>query len=85
MAATECDMVTQRATVLLLLLLCFTSLLNKSLGGPVTMNVRGYRHCANILSSQCSIKIQLQGLPLLCLRYCFQQYESLGYRFIIKI
>ena len=52
MAATECDMVTQKATVLLLSLLCFASLLNKSLGGPVNMNVRGYRHCANILSSQ---------------------------------
>ena len=45
-------MVAQRDAVLLLLILDFVSLPNKSLGGPGNTKVRGRRHCTNVLFSQ---------------------------------
>ena len=49
MAAMKCRMVTQWATIPLLLLLCFGSLLNKRLGGPGNMKNRVIRHYSNVL------------------------------------
>ena len=43
----EHGMLTQRAGVLLLSLPYFVSLLNKRLGGPGNMKVRGFHCCAN--------------------------------------
>ena len=52
MEAMECGVVTQRAAVLLLLLLQFVNLLNKKLGSPGNTKVRGFHHLANVRNSQ---------------------------------
>ena len=48
----EHSVVTQRAVVLLLLLLCFGSMPSKRLEGPGNTKVCGFRHSANVLISQ---------------------------------
>ena len=52
MTAIERGVVTQRAVVLLLLLLRFVSLPNERLGGPGIMKVRDFCRCANFFNSQ---------------------------------
>ena len=48
----EHGLVTQRAIVLLLLLLYFVSLPNKRLGGLENTKVRGFRRYTNVFNSQ---------------------------------
>ena len=75
----ECGMVTQKAIIQLLSLLCFVSLQNKMLRGLRNTKVCGFHCCAKILKAndKMLMKALLRALPLIRLRYYFQQIKSL--------